>query len=302
MLNIKFFVSFLLLNSIGFSPFCWAMSYALPEANSRLIGQPTIHIAKKGDFFQALAEQYNVGFYALIAANKQLDPFLIEPGTEVIIPTQMLLPYAKREGIVVNLAELRLFYYPPGENIVHVFPVGIGRAGLLTPRVISEISEKRENPVWRPTEETRARHLADTGEELAKEVLPGPNNPFGKYALRIGRTVYLLHGSNERFGIGMRASAGCIRLYDEDIEWLFENVEIGTPIRIVDQAIKMSYEPTLEKLIEAHEPLSYSEGDEIEEVASEGVLRFVGESQEAQQFFQRLLAEPTGLVHKLPRP
>ena len=278
-----------------------AASYPLPPENSRVIGQETIHIAKQGDYFQRLAETYNVGFYALMAANPTVDPFLIPPGTEVIIPTQMLLPFAKREGIVINLAELRLFYFPPHENIVHVFPVGIGREGLLTPRVVSYISDKREDPIWRPTDAARQRHFEETGETLAKEILPGPDNPFGKYALRIGRTVYLLHGSNQRFGIGMRASAGCIRLYDEDIAWLFNNIEINTPIRIVDQAIKLSYEPDNVQLVEVHEPLSYSEGDEVEPLMTPAIIGFVGQKPFVKRFFEQQLEQQNGRVHQLPK-
>ncbi|NRA41087.1 MAG: L,D-transpeptidase family protein [Pseudomonadales bacterium] len=276
-----------------------AASYPLPPPGSRLIGEPTVHTAVTGDFFQGLAEQYNVGFYALMAANPQLDPFLIEPGSKVTIPTQMLLPYAKREGIVINLPELRLYYFPPNENTVHVFPVGIGREGLMTPRLVSYISEKRQNPIWRPTAETRQRHFAATGEQLPEQILPGPDNPFGEYALRMGNTVYLLHGSNRRFGIGMRASAGCIRLYDDDIRWLFDNVSLNTPVRIVDQAIKMSYEPT-QKLIEVHEPLSYAEHDEVEPVISPAVLSFVGKNRMQQQFLQQAVEQSSGLVNALP--
>ena len=278
-----------------------ATSYLLPQQDSRIIGQETVHIAEKGDYFQALAEHYNVGFYALMAANPTVDPFLITAGASINIPTQMLLPYAKREGIVVNLAELRLYYFPPNENTVHVFPVGIGREGLLTPRIVSYISEKRENPTWQPTEATRQRHFKETGELLAQEILPGPDNPFGKHALRIGQSVYLLHGSNQRFGIGMRASAGCIRLYDDDIAWLFEHIALDTPIRIVDQAIKVSYEPDNSQLIEIHEPLSYSQGDEAEPMLTPAILAFVGNKKITRTFFNEQMKKQNGLVHQLPR-
>ena len=151
----------------------YAREYQLPDANKRLIGQPVVHTVKQGDYFQALAEQFDVGFLALMAANTGVDPFLPKPGTELNIPTQMLLPYGEREGIVINLPELRLYYFLPDSERVVVFPVGIGRLGLATPRTTSYIGEKRENPSWRPTEDMKARHLKEKGVALADEVPPG---------------------------------------------------------------------------------------------------------------------------------
>lgn len=201
------FISFSILASV----------YNLPTSDSRVIGEKTTHKVIKGDYFQALAERYDVGFLAMLAANPNVDPFLPERGKTLTIPKQMLLPFGKREGIVINLAELRLYYYPEGENLVYVFPVGIGRQGLETPHLTSEIGDKRKDPVWRPTKAMRDRYFAEHGKEMAKEFPAGPSNPFGKYALRIGTSEYLLHGSNKRFGIGMRASSGCIRLYGKSV-------------------------------------------------------------------------------------
>jgi len=135
----------------------------------------------------------------------------------------------------VNLPELRLYYFSPTENKVHVFPVGIGRQGLETPRTSTYVGEKRENPTWTPTQAMRERHRAEFGKELPAVVQAGPDNPFGKYALRLGTSEYLIHGSNKRFGIGMRASSGCIRMYDNDIKWLFDHVALNTKVRIIDQ-------------------------------------------------------------------
>jgi len=230
--------------------------YQLPTNNSRLIGEQKIHKVMQGDYFQKIAEQYNVGFLALMAANPTVDPSLPEPGSDLIIPSAMLLPYIQHEGIVVNLPELRLYYFLPEENKVHVFPVGIGRQGLATPLVTSFISSKRKNPTWRPTKAMRQRYFKEHGKEMAQEIPPGPDNPFGKYALRLGTSVYLIHGTNQRFGIGMRASSGCIRMFDDDIEWLYENVPLNTKVRIIEQPIKMSYENGQRQLIEIHSPSS----------------------------------------------
>jgi lipoprotein-anchoring transpeptidase ErfK/SrfK len=233
-----------------------ATEYLLPSDDKRLIGQLQYHVVQKGDYFQEIAETYNVGFLALMAANPEVDPFLPKPGSKLLIPSQMLLPFIKRDGIVINLPELRLYYFLPEENKVMVFPVGIGREGLETPRTISYIGKKRENPVWRPTKETRARYFTKHGKEMAREVAPGPENPFGQYALRLGLSEYLIHGSNQRFGIGMRASSGCIRMYDDDIKWLFDHVPEKTRVNIIEQPVKMSHEKSDVKLIEIHQVLT----------------------------------------------
>lgn len=275
----------------------YAKEYQLPSKDSRLLGELEYHTVVKGDYFQMLAEKYDVGFLALMAANPGVDPFLPVIGETLIIPNEMLLPFGKREGIIINLPELRLYYFPPNANSVYVFPVGIGRQGLATPNTVSYISEKRKNPVWRPTEEMKTRYFAQHGKVLADEVPAGPNNPFGKYALRLGSSVFLLHGSNQRFGIGMRASSGCIRLYDDDIKWLFDYVEIDTPVRIVNQNIKLSYEPK-KKLIEIHSPLTAENGD-LDNSIPDAVIRFVGDSVENKKIFTEQFNQAKGLVTEL---
>jgi lipoprotein-anchoring transpeptidase ErfK/SrfK len=275
-----------------------AKTYALPADGSRLIGEVQSHQVAKGEYFQLIAEMYDVGFLALMAANPGIDPFLPTVGEELIIPSQMLLPYGKREGIIINLPELRLYYFPENSQQVHVFPVGIGKQGLATPKTVSYISEKRKNPVWRPTDEMKARYFIEHGEPLADEVPPGPSNPFGKYALRLGTSVYLLHGSNQRFGIGMRASSGCLRLYDEDIEWLYQNVNINTPVRIVEQTVKLSYESD-KRLIEVHSPLTGDDGDISQVEISNNVADFVGNLPKNKKILSQQIEKPTGLVIEL---
>ena len=283
------------------TPISFAKTYSLPAKDSRLIGEEQYHIVEKGDYFQAIAEQYDVGFLALMTANPGVDPFLPEIGQKLTIPSQMLLPFGKREGIVINLPELRLYYFPEHEAKVHVFPVGIGRQGLATPRTVSYIGEKRKNPIWRPTAEMKTRYLKEQGKTLADEVPPGPDNPFGKYALRLGTSEYLLHGSNKRFGIGMRASSGCIRLYDDDIEWLYQHVELHTPVRIIDQSIKLSYEPKT-KLFEFHSPLTGDHGQQNRLKVTESLLRFVGDLPENKAMLMQQIAKPAGLVTELKTP
>ena len=292
----KVFLLVLTLNSISF--LSYAKTYSLPQAGSRLIGEKQYHVVVKGDYFQLIAEKYDVGFLALMAANPGIDPFLPTVGHQLVIPSQMLLPFGKREGIVINLPELRLYYFPENSDKVHVFPVGIGREGLATPKTTSYISEKRKNPIWRPTSEMKARYFAEHGKQLANEVPAGPNNPFGKYAMRLGTSVYLLHGSNQRFGIGMRASSGCIRLYDDDIEWLFQHVAINTPVKIIEQTIKLSYEPG-KKLLEVHSPLTREDGEERVAEITDNISHFVGDLPENKKMLIEQVANPQGLVTEL---
>jgi lipoprotein-anchoring transpeptidase ErfK/SrfK len=273
-----------------------ATEYQLPSKDKRLIGKLQRHDVEQGDYFQEIAEVYNVGFLALLAANPDVDPFLPKQGTHLLIPSQMLLPFIKREGIVINLPELRLYYFVPEENKVMVFPVGIGREGLETPRTTSYISEKRKNPVWRPTKETRARYFAKHGKNMAKEVPAGLDNPFGKYALRLGLSEYLIHGSNQRFGIGMRASSGCIRMYDNDIKWLFDHVPEKTPVHIIEQPVKMSNEQSGLKLIEIHQPLT-QKGIESQVISvPDSVKDFMGGKDKNWQLLQPYFNTPQGVV------
>ena len=278
-----------------------ATVYETVKGKQRLIGHPTVHKVVKGDYFQQLAEQYNVGFLALLAANPEHDPFLLKIGSEVVIPNQMLLPFISQEGIVINLPELRLYYFSPDENKVHVFPVGIGRQGLSTPLTSTVIGDKRKDPVWRPTQEMQDRHFAQHGKYLAKEVPAGPDNPFGKYALRLGTSEYLIHGTNKRFGIGMRASSGCIRMYDENIKWLFDNVPVNTKVRVINQPVKMSYENGDKQLIEIHQPLSDLETTKGNVILTSAMQRFVGTKREYWQKLLPIIEKPNGLVIDLAK-
>ncbi|EIM1171429.1 L,D-transpeptidase family protein, partial [Salmonella enterica] len=186
-------------------------------------------------------------------------------GSVLTIPLQTLLPDAPREGIVINLAELRLYYYQPGKNTVTVYPIGIGQLGgdTLTPTMVTTISDKRANPTWTPTANIRARYKAQ-GIDLPAVVPAGPDNPMGHHAIRLAAYggVYLLHGTNADFGIGMRVSSGCIRLRDGDIETLFRQVTPGTKVNIINTPIKASVEPGGVRLVEVHQPLSKNIGDD----------------------------------------
>lgn len=243
-----------------------ANTWPLPPPGSNVVGENRFHVVENnGGSLEAIAKKYNVGFLALLQANPGVDPYVPRAGSVLTIPLQTILPDAPREGIVINLAELRLYYYPPGKNEVTVYPIGIGQLGgdTLTPTMVTTVSDKRANPTWTPTANIRARYKAQ-GIDLPAVVPAGPDNPMGHHAIRLAAYggVYLLHGTNADFGIGMRVSSGCIRLRDDDIKTLFNVVTPGTKVNIINTPIKVSEEPGGVRLVEIHQPLSKNIGDD----------------------------------------
>jgi len=191
----------------------------------------------------------------MLEANPGVDVYLPKSGSSLIIPQQLILPATVRSGIVINVAEMRLYYYPPEGTTVEVLPIGIGQAGRETPRNwVTAVERKQEGPTWVPTANTR-RESAKEGKTLPAMVRAGPDNPMGLYAIYIGR-LYAIHGTNANFGIGLRVSQGCIRLRNDDIKYLFDNVPVGTRVQIIDQPVKYTTEPDGSRWLEVHEPLS----------------------------------------------
>ena len=255
-----------LLSTLALALPAQANTWPLPPAGSRLVGENRFHVVENdGGSLEAIAKKYNVGFLALLQANPGVDPYVPRAGSVLTIPLQTLLPDAPREGLVINLAELRLYYYPPGKNEVTVYPIGIGQLGgdTLTPTMVTTVSDKRANPTWTPTANIRARYKAQ-GIDLPAVVPAGPENPMGHHAIRLAAYggVYLLHGTNADFGIGMRVSSGCIRLRDNDIETLFRVIQPGTKVNIMNTPIKVSEEPGGVRLVEVHQPLSKQLNDD----------------------------------------
>lgn len=234
-----------------------AVSYPLPPEGSRLVGNPlTITVPDKNTQpLEAFAAQYGQGLSNMLEANPDVDVFLPKSGSTLIVPQQIILPATVRQGIVVNVAEMRLYYYPNGSDTVEIFPIGIGQAGRETPRNwVTRVERKQEAPSWTPTANTR-REYSSRGESLPAFVPAGPDNPMGLYAIYIGK-LYAIHGTNANFGIGLRVSQGCIRLRNDDIEHLFQNVPVGTRVQIIDQPVKTTLEPDGSRWVEVHEPLS----------------------------------------------
>ncbi|HFK4577716.1 TPA: L,D-transpeptidase [Citrobacter sedlakii] len=234
-----------------------AVTYPLPPEGSRLVGTPlTITVPENNTQpLEAFAAQYGQGLSNMLEANPDVDVFLSTSGSTLVVPQQLILPATVRQGIVVNVAEMRLYYYPQDSNTVEVLPIGIGQAGRETPRNwVTTVQRKQEAPSWTPTANTR-REYAKRGETLPAFVPAGPDNPMGLYAIYIGK-LYAIHGTNANFGIGLRVSQGCIRLRNDDIKYLFDNVPVGTRVQIIDQPIKMTAEPDGSRWVEVHEPLS----------------------------------------------
>ena len=242
---------------VGFCKTASAVTYPLPTDGSRLVGQNQVVTVPEGNSqpLEYFAAQYQLGLSNMLEANPGVDPFLPKSGTRLVIPQQLILPDTVREGIVINVAEMRLYYYPPGSNTVEVLPIGIGQAGRETPRNwVTAVERKQVGPTWSPTPKTRRAYAAE-GKTLPAFVPAGPDNPMGLYAIYIGR-LYAIHGTNSNFGIGLRVSQGCIRLRNNDIKYLFDNVPVGTRVQLIDRPVKVTTEPDGSRWVEVHEPLS----------------------------------------------
>lgn len=201
-----------------------------------LIGAMRTVVISGSETLAGLALEHGLGFVELLAANPGVDPWVPEPGTEVVLPLAHVLPNAPRRGIVINLAEQRLYYFPRDEGSVRSFAIGPGGCGHETPLGETSIIRKQIDPSWTPP-----ASILEERPGLPRVIPPGPNNPLGKHALYLGWPTYIIHGTNKPLGIGRRVSHGCVRMYPEDIAWLFTNVFLGTPVSVVDQPIKIGW-------------------------------------------------------------
>ena len=206
-----------------------------PPRSPDLVGRLAFRDARAEDTLIDLGPALGVGYTELLAANPGVDPWLPAAGTRLVVPNARLLPSGPREGIVVNLGDLRLYYFAPGAP-PRSYPIGIAKEGYATPLGETVVTAKREKPVWVPGESARR-----DDPELAHAVKPGPDNPLGEYALYLGWPTYLIHGTNDPRGVGRHSSRGCIRLYPDDIADLYERVPIGTRVRVIDEPVKVGW-------------------------------------------------------------
>ncbi|OGT31357.1 MAG: hypothetical protein A3E87_03240 [Gammaproteobacteria bacterium RIFCSPHIGHO2_12_FULL_35_23] len=243
-----------------------ALTFTLPSSGNDIIGQIQYVHSEKGENIYDVARKYDIGFYEMIEANPGINRHSpIAPEETITIPTEYILPNVQRTGIVINLPELRLYYYPTGQNIVVTEPIAIGRYDWLTPTLETAIIEKIKNPYWHVPKTIKAA-AAKKGIYWPDVVPPGPKNPLGSYALRLGKREYLIHGTNNPTSIGKRASSGCMRMYPESIEALFNLVPIGTTVKIVNEFYKVGWNNGV-LYLEIHEPLQELAQSKIEQTS-----------------------------------
>lgn len=206
--------------------------------DAQVVGRLQVVVARQEDTFPDIGRRFNLGYQELRAANPGIDPWLPGEGREIVLPTAHVIPDGPREGIVINLPAMRLWWFGPpdagGRQTVITHPIGIGKLGWATPVGEFTIISKAKDPSWHPPVSVRREH-EKAGDPLPAVVPPGPDNPLGRHALRLSLPSYLIHGTNKPAGVGLRASHGCIRLYPEDIEALFDRLPTGTKVRMIDQ-------------------------------------------------------------------
>lgn len=282
-----------------------AVTYPLPTDGSRLIGQNQVITIPEGNTqpLEYFAAEYQMGLSNMLEANPGVDTFLPKGGTVLNIPQQLILPDTVHEGIVINSAEMRLYYYPKGTNTVIVLPIGIGQLGKDTPiNWTTKVERKKAGPTWTPTAKMHAEYRA-AGEPLPAVVPAGPDNPMGLYALYIGR-LYAIHGTNANFGVGLRVSHGCVRLRNDDIKFLFENVPVGTRVQFIDEPVKATTEPDGSRYIEVHNPLSTTEaqfeGGEIVPITlNKSITSITGQSDVDQAVVEQAVQNRSGMPVRL---
>lgn len=247
--------------------------------NGDIIGELRHTVTWHSDNLLDIARAENLGLIEILAANPGVDPWLPGAGTKILLPTAHILPSGPREGIVINLAELRLYYYDPRRGPM-TFPIGVGREGFGTPIGTTRVTRKAADPTWYPTPGKRADDPT-----LPAVVPPGPDNPLGEFALYLGWPTYLIHGTNKPDGVGRRVSRGCIRMYPEDIAFLYREVPVGTPVRTILEPVKLGRSKEGHLYIEVHPSLEQIDQLELEKVAkpdplpdqTDRILMFAGD-------------------------
>jgi L,D-transpeptidase ErfK/SrfK len=244
-----------------------ASLFPLPADGSAVVGTDATVTTVYEDTLPDIAHRYSLGYYEIIRANPGIDVWLPGAGKQLTLPGRRILPPGPREGIVVNLPEHRLYYYPkprPGEQpVVITYPVSIGKMDWRTPLGETRVIAKVRHPAWYPPESIRKEH-AENGDPLPKVIGPGPDNPLGDYALRLaaGHGEYMIHGTNNPTAVGMAVTHGCIRMYPEDVAALFALIPVGTKVRLVNEPVKVAWVDG-QLFLEAHPPVD-AEGQSVD--------------------------------------
>ncbi len=222
-----------------------ATIYPMPPAGVDLIGDIGSVEARYQETLLDIARRHDLGQDEILYANPNVDRWIPGENIEVVLPTQFIFPRAERKGVVLNLPEMRLYYFykdgAEGKPMVATYPVSVGRMDWNTPLGTARIERKDRNPSWYPPESLKLEAI-EAGTPLPDVVPPGPDNPLGNYALRLSIPGYLIHSTNKPYGVGMRVTHGCVRMYPEDIEGLFPMIPVDTPVHIVNQPIKLGWQ------------------------------------------------------------
>ncbi len=252
-----------------------AAIYPLPPDDVDIIGEIKIVEVRPDETLLDIGRRHGVGYEEMQRANPGVSMWVPDPGTKVVVPTRHILPSGPREGLVLNVAEMRLYYYPPAAKgqprTVETYPVSIGRMDWRTPLGVTRVVAKQKNPPWYPPQSVKLEAKAE-GRVVPDVVPPGPDNPLGTRVLRLGIPAYLIHGTNNPWGIGMRVTHGCVRMYPEDIESLYERVPVNTPVRIVNEPVKAGWFAG-ELYLEAHPLLEEDREDDDAQLLREAVAR-----------------------------
>jgi len=241
--------------------------YPLPKNDDPVVGGDQTVVTVYEDTLYDLARKFSLGSEEMIRVNPGVDPWIPGADKTLVVPNTHILPPGPREGIIVNLPEHRLYYYPKPKRgempQVITYPVSIGKMDWRTPLGLTRVIQKIKNPVWYPPESVRKEHAA-AGDPLPPTVPSGPDNPLGLFAMRLaaGNGTYLIHGTNNPIAVGLAVTHGCIRMYPADVEALFPLVPVGTPVRLINEPLKVAWVDG-ELLLEAHPPVD-AEGQSFE--------------------------------------
>jgi L,D-transpeptidase ErfK/SrfK len=248
-----------MLLAFGAAQFAQATIYTLANKDDTVVGEDRTIETVYEDTLYDLAAKYSLGSEELIRVNPGVDPWLPGAGRQITVPGRHILPPGPHEGIVVNLPEHRLYYYPKpprnGSAVVITYPVSIGKMDWRTPLGVTHVIQKQKDPTWFPPESVRKEHAAN-GDPLPASVPPGPDNPLGRFAMRLaaGNGTYLIHGTNNPIAVGLPVTHGCIRMYPNDVQALFPLIPVGTPVRLINVPVKVAWVDG-ELLLEAHPPV-----------------------------------------------
>src|ERR1700753_3452362 len=244
-----------------------ATVYELPENGAAVFGTDERIKSTYQDTLLDIARRYSLGYEEIIRANPHVDMWLPGEGTDILLPGRRILPPGPHEGIVVNLPEHRIYYFPKpkkGEKpVVITYPVSIGKMDWNTPLGETKVISKQKHPSWYPPESVRKEHIAN-GDPLPAVVPAGPDNPLGDFAMRlaVGGGSYMIHGTNNPMAVGMAITHGCIRMYPEDVAALFAKVPVGTKVWLINDPVKVTFVDG-DLFVEAHPPVD-SEGQTLE--------------------------------------